>query len=232
MNGASAMEKLVGLFVYLYLTRKAALDFKAMYLRVRFGARLLEIGCGSGRQLEFLRQLGWRVEGLDLDPVAVKVASARGLTVHTGSLKEQNFPDQYFDAVVSSHVIEHVHDPIGLLRECGRVLRPGGKLVVITPNTASWGNCGFVVTGLLSTPPASVSFQPSLTTPRCRKGRPCGMPPHLDRTRCRRAIPGKPRHPEHPSPCLGQPPLLDRAPLVQGPAMGGVASASGRTGSG
>ena len=152
-HGASAMEKLVGLFVYLWPMRKTALDFKAMYLRVRSGARLLEIGCGSGSQLEFLHRLGWQAEGLDLDPVAVKVASARGLTVHAGSLKEQSFPDRYFDAVVSSHVIEHVHDPIGLLRECGRVLKPGGKLVIITPNAASWGHLWFRSNWLALDPP-------------------------------------------------------------------------------
>lgn len=151
--GASALEKLAGLLVYLYPTRKAALDFNAMYLRVQSGARLLEIGCGGGRQLEFLRHLGWQAEGLDLDPVAVEVASARGLTVHAGSLKEQGFPDRYFDAVVSSHVIEHVHDPVGLLRECGRILRPGGKLVVVTPNTASWGHRWFRSNWLALDPP-------------------------------------------------------------------------------
>ncbi|MDN5882000.1 MAG: class I SAM-dependent methyltransferase, partial [Nitrosospira sp.] len=151
--GASALEKLAGLLVYLYPKRKATLDFNAMYLRVQSGGRLLEIGCGGGGQLEFLRHLGWQAEGLDLDPVAVEVASARGLTVHAGSLKEQGFPDRYFDAVVSSHVIEHVHDPVGLLRECGRILRPGGKLVVVTPNTASWGHRWFRSSWLALDPP-------------------------------------------------------------------------------
>jgi 2-polyprenyl-3-methyl-5-hydroxy-6-metoxy-1,4-benzoquinol methylase len=152
-NGASALGKLAGLLIFFYPTYKATLDFNAMYLSVRSGAKLLEIGCGSGRQLEFLQQLGWQVEGLDLDPAAVKVASARGLTVHAGTLKKQNFPDGSFDAVVSSHVIEHVHDPVGLLRECGRILKSGGRLVVVTPNTASWGHKWFRNSWLHLDPP-------------------------------------------------------------------------------
>lgn len=103
--------------------------------------------------MEFLRQLGWHVEGLDLDPTAVKVASSRGLAIHLGSLKEQNFPDQSFDPVVSSHVIEHVHDPVGLLGECRRILRPDGKLVIITPNIASWGHAWFRSNWLALDPP-------------------------------------------------------------------------------
>lgn len=152
-NGASVPQKLAGLLVYLEPARKAWTDFRAMYLPVRPGGRLLEIGCGSGHQLEFLQRLGWQVEGLDPDPAAVSTASARGLTVHAGSLEAQHFPDRYFDAVVSSHVIEHVHDPVGLLRECGRILRPGGRLVVVTPNSRSWGHRWFGASWLHLDPP-------------------------------------------------------------------------------
>ena len=137
-NQTSLLGKLVGLLIYLQPAVKAKYDFKAMYLQTRPGARLLEIGCGSGDQLAFLQGLGWQVEGLDVDLVAAGVASARGLKVHVGSLEEQCFPARQFDAIVSSHVIEHVHDPVGLLRECSRILSPGGRLVIITPNTTSW----------------------------------------------------------------------------------------------
>lgn len=138
VNQTFVFEKLAGLLVYLQPAVKTKYDFKAMYLQVRPGARLLEIGCGNGDQLEFLQGLGWQVEGLDVDPVAAQVASARGLKVHVGTLEKQYFSDQQFDAIVSSHVIEHVHDPIGLLCECRRILSPGGRLVLITPNTKSW----------------------------------------------------------------------------------------------
>lgn len=138
-NGASKLAKLASFLVYLQPGRKAKVDFRAMYLPVQANGQLLEIGCGSGQQLEYLRKMGWQVQGLDLDPAATTVASARGLTVHVGSLEGQCFSGQCFDAVVSSHVIEHVHDPVALLRESGRILKPGGRIVVVTPNTASWG---------------------------------------------------------------------------------------------
>jgi len=153
INQASTLEKLAGLMVYLQPARKATFDFKAMYIPVKYGSRLLEIGCGSGEQLEFLHGLGWQAEGLDTDTVAASVATARGLIVHTGSLEEQCFPEQQFDVIVSSHVIEHVHDPVGLLRECRRVLSPDGKLVFITPNTSSWGHKWFGASWLHLDPP-------------------------------------------------------------------------------
>lgn len=102
--------------------------------------RLLDVGCGNGKFLSHMRQLGWTVVGVEPDGKAVSVACERyGLDVFQGSLVEANFPDEYFDAITMDHVIEHVSDPIGLLKECYRVLKSGGKLVVLTPNINSLG---------------------------------------------------------------------------------------------
>lgn len=87
-----------------------------------------------------MQALGWQVEGVDFDPKGVRNAQAKGLTVHLGDLDRQGYPDDSFDAVAMSHVIEHVPDPSALLRECRRILKPGGRLVVLTPNVASWGH--------------------------------------------------------------------------------------------
>jgi SAM-dependent methyltransferase len=97
--------------------------------------RLLDVGCGKGDLLVRLRNLGWDVEGLDVDSEAVAFSRTRhGLKIHHGSLENQQFPAGSFDAVVMNHVIEHVHDPVALLRECFRVLKHGGRLVLATPN--------------------------------------------------------------------------------------------------
>jgi sterol 3beta-glucosyltransferase len=104
------------------------------------GARLLEIGFGRGDQLERMRDLGWSVTGVDVDPVAVGAARARGLDVREGDAASARFTEGAFDAVYMSHVIEHVVDPVALLRECRRILRPGGTLVAITPNVESRGH--------------------------------------------------------------------------------------------
>jgi 2-polyprenyl-3-methyl-5-hydroxy-6-metoxy-1,4-benzoquinol methylase len=97
--------------------------------------RLLDVGCGSGIFLKRMRDLGWDVQGIDPDRHAVEQARERfGLEVQAARFEEHRFPADFFDAVVASHVIEHVHDPVSFLRECRRILKPGGKLVILTPN--------------------------------------------------------------------------------------------------
>jgi 2-polyprenyl-3-methyl-5-hydroxy-6-metoxy-1,4-benzoquinol methylase len=110
------------------------------WLPYKPGGRLLDVGCGSGAFLIKMRRLGWQVEGVEVDQTAVAQASRQGLEVHCCHLEEQNFPENAFDAVTLSHVIEHVHEPVKLLTECWRLLKKGGRLVVMTPNTASWGH--------------------------------------------------------------------------------------------
>jgi 2-polyprenyl-3-methyl-5-hydroxy-6-metoxy-1,4-benzoquinol methylase len=107
------------------------------------GRRLLDVGCGSGDFLLRMRARGWDVLGVEPDPVASAAARRSGLNVRDGMLTDAAFADDTFDAIVLSHVIEHVHDPITLLRECGRVLRPGGVLVMMTPNLTSVGHRRF-----------------------------------------------------------------------------------------
>jgi SAM-dependent methyltransferase len=107
------------------------------------GRRLLDVGSGSGDLLLRMRARGWTVLGVEPDPVAAGAARRNGLDVRDGMLADAEFPDDTFDAIVLSHVIEHVHDPIALLRECGRVLRPGGVLVLMTPNLTSVGHRHF-----------------------------------------------------------------------------------------
>jgi 2-polyprenyl-3-methyl-5-hydroxy-6-metoxy-1,4-benzoquinol methylase len=61
------------------------------------------------------------------------------LKVRIGSLEEQKLPAETYDAVTLNHVIEHIPSPLELLLECRRILKPGGKLVVVTPNNGSLG---------------------------------------------------------------------------------------------
>ncbi len=122
----------------------AELSRQALYIRKGEGdPLLLEIGCGSGEWLTYMRGLGWRVEGVEPDPKAVAVALSHGLNVRTGRLSDQRYPDDYADVICLIHVIEHLHDPLGTLRECRRVLKPNGRLVLATPNSASLGHRRF-----------------------------------------------------------------------------------------
>jgi len=113
-------------------------QLKRMYVGGEKPGRLLEIGCGGGRFLNRMRQAGWAVEGVDFDPnAAARIARKYGIRVSTGDLVDIRYGGESFDVVAMSQVLEHVHDPLPLLQECRRVLRPGGCLVVTTPNALS-----------------------------------------------------------------------------------------------
>ncbi len=109
------------------------------------GGRLLDVGAGSGLYMDQMRALGWSVVGVEPDATAVAIAHERfGLTVHPGivedALADGTLARDSFDAIVLVHVIEHLYDPIGTLRACASLLKPGGRLVVVTPNTDSLGH--------------------------------------------------------------------------------------------
>lgn len=138
--GMSGWRYLLGRLIALHPAARASLDFSVFYLPALSGGQLLEIGCGNGRMLAAMQARGWAVEGVDPDPSAVRQARAKGMEVRLGTLEAQNYPDESFDAIVMSHVIEHVPAPLQLIAECRRLLRSGGKLVVVTPNAGSWGH--------------------------------------------------------------------------------------------
>jgi 2-polyprenyl-3-methyl-5-hydroxy-6-metoxy-1,4-benzoquinol methylase len=100
--------------------------------------RLLDIGCSSGALLMSARALGFDAEGVELSADAAETARRAGLKVFTGLLEAARFPDAVFDAAILMEVIEHLRDPRSMLSECRRILKPGGILLVTTPNMASW----------------------------------------------------------------------------------------------
>jgi 2-polyprenyl-3-methyl-5-hydroxy-6-metoxy-1,4-benzoquinol methylase len=116
----------------------AELGAGVLYLRAPGESnRVLDVGCGNGDLMGRLNALGWSATGVDPDPLAVTEARRRGLDAKVGTVADQNYADGHFDAVVSSHVIEHMDQPRQFLRECSRILKPGGTLIVVTPNGKS-----------------------------------------------------------------------------------------------
>ena len=114
-------------------------DFRAARIGAgREPGKVLDIGCGRGLLLNKLRQRGWDPQGTELSEEAATYARDRlDLPVTTETLEEAHFPDNEFDLVILWHVLEHVPDPRGTLREVGRVLKPGGTLLVAVPNFGS-----------------------------------------------------------------------------------------------
>lgn len=112
-----------------------------MYLGHMQPGRLLEIGCGNGQRLALFQSRGWIVEGQEVDrKVAKNVLDRFGIKVYLGKLEHLGLRETTYDAIIMNHVIEHVHDPVGLLKECRRLLKPSGLLVAITPNIESRGH--------------------------------------------------------------------------------------------
>jgi L-rhamnosyltransferase len=124
---------------------------------------LLEVGCGAGGRLARFSALGWRVTGQDVDgEAAAQARQGSGIEVHIGAVKDLAVRGRRFDAIVMNHVIEHVLDPVEFLRTCLAMLRPGGTLICVTPNAASWGHREFGVHWMGLDPPRHVTmFAPS-----------------------------------------------------------------------
>lgn len=96
--------------------------------------RLLDVGCGTGIFLRLAKRHGWEVAGTEISHAGAEAAKAEEATVREGEIWEAEFPAASFDLVTCWHVIEHVSDPRRFLEEIYRILRPGGWLVLATPN--------------------------------------------------------------------------------------------------
>jgi 2-polyprenyl-3-methyl-5-hydroxy-6-metoxy-1,4-benzoquinol methylase len=105
--------------------------------------RLLDVGCGNGGFLLTARTAGWEVYGCDPDPAGREAAGTSGIEVRSGGIETWADREGWFDAITMSHVIEHVHDPVEVLRATFRLLRPGGRLYVEAPNVGSAGHAMF-----------------------------------------------------------------------------------------
>lgn len=124
--------------------RAETIDLSVRHLpRPKSTARLLDVGCGNGGFLVRMRALGWDVHGLEPDPSAAKNAQAAGIDVVVGTLGKAPWPEESFDAVTLSSVIEHLHDPHEALDACFRLLAPSGVLHIITPNVDGFGALRF-----------------------------------------------------------------------------------------
>lgn len=104
------------------------------------GGTLLDIGCGDGSFLQVAQTCGWDVIGIDPDPKVVANCRSQGWNVLQGDIEQFYDKERLFDVITMNHVIEHVHDPLAVLKACHRLLKPGGQLWLETPNIDSFGH--------------------------------------------------------------------------------------------
>jgi len=118
--------------------KKYAQELKYMETYRKSG-RLLDVGCGDGKFLLAASGRAWNVSGVEIAPEQAALCRERfGLDVRCGTLDEAGFESGAFDVVRLNQVIEHVAEPLNLLREIGRALRPGGLLSLSTINIKSF----------------------------------------------------------------------------------------------
>ena len=109
------------------------LDFVRPHLKS--GDRVLDIGCGDGALVRELQKAGATPTGVDLDPEGARfIQTEYGIPVVLAPFEQAELPAGTFDAVVATHVIEHFFSPLAALAKMRRLLKPGGLLVLETPN--------------------------------------------------------------------------------------------------
>ncbi len=98
------------------------------------GAKILDIGAGTGDFLRAAKNRNWEVFGVEPNPDARKLASEKGVELEKTT---SSFPDQSFDVITMWHVLEHVPDLEEQIKELDRLLKPNGLLVIAVPNFKS-----------------------------------------------------------------------------------------------
>lgn len=102
--------------------------------------RILDVGCGAGDNARVLGSDKRELHGLTLSEAEARLAAPHfhKVTVANVETWQPNYPKAYFDAIVLSHVLEHLVDPLQTLRRLSPLLRTGGSIYVATPNVVYW----------------------------------------------------------------------------------------------
>ncbi|MHB1458363.1 MAG: class I SAM-dependent methyltransferase [Armatimonadota bacterium] len=103
--------------------------------RFKTSGRLLDVGSGGGHLVKIARERGFDAVGIEMTELGVEYARCV-LDIHliSGSFPEHEFEPESFDVVVMKHVLEHIPDPGAAVSEANRILRPGGIVVIESPN--------------------------------------------------------------------------------------------------
>ncbi len=137
----SALDKQFEPIVELSSNYKAWLngDFSSAFRWVPKNGRVLDVGCGFGETLEDHMKRHCKAYGTELDKNTTAVAKAQGLKINIGHFNHRMYERNFFDYITLDQVIEHIKEPIGLLRDLAEVLNEKGRIIISTPNANGWG---------------------------------------------------------------------------------------------
>ena len=115
---------------------KAILGLRKRTLLPHFArpGTMLDVGCGSGQYMLEMKARGWEVYGAELSQAAASAGRSAGLDIRSGEIMHAGFADAMFDFVRSNHSLEHIPNPVPVLSEIRRILKPDGKLFIGVPN--------------------------------------------------------------------------------------------------
>lgn len=94
---------------------------------------ILDVGCGDGLFFDVLARFGRVVEGIEMDPAAVRPQGPAADRIRLGPFDETFVPGTKYGLVLMLDVLEHLPDPVGSLRRAADLLEPGGKIVLTVP---------------------------------------------------------------------------------------------------
>ncbi len=132
--------KLLAYLLFFFGDRSRYNIHKVLFPPYTKNGKVLDIGCGPGYFLHLLKRLGFQAYGIEPGEIAASFGRNNfGLDIKKGTLLDYTFPDNYFHFITMTHVLEHIHNPVEVLIEAKRILRPDGMIVIRTPNIASYG---------------------------------------------------------------------------------------------
>ncbi len=115
-------------------SRIGQLQAKASWLKDLAPGRLLDIGAQKGEFLWYMREQGWQAEGIEVDPM---VPNPAGMPIRYGDFLNMDFEIDVYDVITMWAVLEHVYRPASFVEKAARLLKPGGRIVILVTNLQS-----------------------------------------------------------------------------------------------
>jgi 2-polyprenyl-3-methyl-5-hydroxy-6-metoxy-1,4-benzoquinol methylase len=133
INGYRPHKEQNGLFPWLQGVKSSA------YSWVPKSVKILDIGCGYGESLGYHKNRGCEVYGVEADQNVKEIAEKYEFNLHIGVFSSDIFQKEFFDYITMDQVVEHLKDPIDIIKQVSKVIRKDGYLILSTPNANGFG---------------------------------------------------------------------------------------------